>query len=253
MNRLLAAERFKLSHSIVLPALAVVAAVFATLQMQGQSANEGVASGQLGVAMLGSLSPFICILLGAFAGFFVATEFDNGGIRNSLALGKDRLRLYLAKQASVFVALTALLMVSALCSILMGTARFGFGDMPAGEYAGFFLTIFFLQLLYHLVYASLFAAMAFITGNAAMTVLLTVGGLIFETVLVSFLGRFAGFALSVRTVFPIYSVSVLYQAQQGFYGYENPVFVARSIAASLVSVIILTAIGAWAFRKAEIK
>jgi hypothetical protein len=253
MNRLLAAERFKLSHSIVLPTLAVFAAVFSTLQMQGQSANQGVASGQLGVTMLGPLSPFICILLGAFVGFFVATEFDNGGVRNSLALGKDRLHLYLAKQTSVFVAIAALLIVSALCAILMGTARFGFGDMPTDAYAGFFLTIFFLQLLYHLVYASLFAAIAFITRNAAMTVLLTIGWLIFEMVLVSFLGRFAGFALSVRTVFPIYSVSGLYEAQQGLYGYANPMFVTRSIVASIVSVIILTAIGAWAFRKAEIK
>jgi ABC-type transport system involved in multi-copper enzyme maturation permease subunit len=212
-----------------------------------------VTSGQLGVTMLGSLSPFICILLAAFAGFCVAAEFDNGGARNSLALGKDRLHLYLAKQASVFAALAALLIVSAAGAILTGTVRFGFGDMQSDAYMSFLLTIFLLQLLYHLVYAAMFAAIAFITRNATMTVLLSIGWLIFEMILVSFLGRIGGFALTVRTVFPIYSVSGLYEAQQGLYGYANPAFVTRSIIAGIVSVILLIGVGAWAFRKAEIK
>jgi ABC-type transport system involved in multi-copper enzyme maturation permease subunit len=249
----MAAERFKLTHNKIIPILAAFAVVFAAAQVQGTSPQEGAIPGQLGVTTLAALSPFNCILLAAFPGFFVATEFDNGGARNSLALGKNRFHLYITKQTSVFVAFAVTLFVSSVAAAAMGTALFGFGDMGNAEFAGFFLTMFGLQLLYHLVYAALFTAIAFITRNPALTVLLSIGALIAEMVLVAFLGQFGGFAQTARTVLPTHSVMGLHSWRQGLLGHADPAFLARSVTASVLSIALLTAVGAWAFKKAEIK
>jgi hypothetical protein len=253
MNRLMAAECFKLTHNKIIPILAAFAVVFASAQIQGTSLQEGALPGQLGVTVLAALSPFNCILLAAFTGFFVATEFENGGVRNCLALGKNRFHLYLAKQASVFVAFAVILFVASAAAVVMGTAQFGFGDMANAEFAGFFLTIFCLQLLYHLVYAALFTAIAFIARNPALTVLLSICSTIAEMLLVALLGQFGGLAQAARTVFPIYSIGGLYGTRQNFFGYADPAFLTRSVIASILSIAFLTAVGAWAFRKAEIK
>jgi ABC-2 type transport system permease protein len=253
VSRLIAAEWFKMRHNKIIPILSLFAALFAVLQIQGARDQEFPVSGQLSVTVLASLSAFNCILLAAFAGFFVATEFDNGGIRNSLALGRDRLRLYLSKQLSVFAALASILFVTSVAATITGTARFGFGDMDAASFLAFFLTIFALQLLYHSVYAALFSAIAFITRSAGLTVLLSIGAILGEYAMASFFGLLGDFGQMMKTLLPVYSVGGLYSVRQEFFGYADPAFLTRSVIASVAAVLLFCLIGSIAFRKAEIK
>jgi hypothetical protein len=247
VRRLIAAEWFKIRHHKSLPILVAFAAAFAAVQTHERTVAEGVISGQLGVTALASVSPLNGILLAAFVGFFVAAEFDNGGVRNSLALGKDRLLLYLSKQASVFAALAAILLASSVAATMVGTMRLGFGDMDAAGYLGFLCTIFALQWLYHAVYAALFAAIAFIARSPALTVLLSIGAIIFETVFMAFLGYFDGFAQSVQSVLPSYNIRL------AFFGHTDPAFLTHSVTASVAAILLLCAVGAWAFGRAEIR
>jgi ABC-type transport system involved in multi-copper enzyme maturation permease subunit len=253
VSRLIAAEWFKIRHHKSLPILAAFAAVFAAAQVWETRMQEFPVPGWLSVTGLASLSAFNCILLAAFVGFFVATEFDNGGVRNSLALGRDRLRLYLSKQASVFTALAVILLVSSVTATIIGTVRFRFGDADAAGFLGFFCTIFALQWLYHAVYAALFSAIAFITRSPAMTVLLSIGALICEMLLTSFLGLFGELGQEIRTLLPIYNVGGLYSVRQGFFGYADPAFLTHSILVSAAAILLFCFIGAAVFKKEEIK
>ncbi|MDR2090034.1 MAG: ABC transporter permease [Clostridiales Family XIII bacterium] len=254
MRGLIAAEWFKLTHNKTLPILLALAAVFVVAQAEGSAFKNDVILGQFGVTLLSALSAFEVMLLVAFVGFFVTTEFDNGAVRNSLALGKNRLCLYLSKQVSVCVAIAALLLASSLVATAVGTVRSGFGEMSAAAYAGFFLTIFGLHLLYHTVYAAFFTMIAFVTRNSILTVLLCVGVIVIEIMLVSLLGFSGEFGQTARTVFPVYSIKLLYSTgDPAFFGYADPAFLARSVIASAAEIALLIGIGAWAFKKAEIK
>jgi hypothetical protein len=253
VNRLIAAEWFKIRHHKSLPILAAFAAVFAAAQVWETRAQEFPVPGQLSVTVLAALSAFNCILLAAFVGFFVATEFDNGGVRNSLALGRDRLRLYLSKQVSVFAALAVILLVSSITATIVGTARFKFGDMDAAGFLGFFFTIFALQLLYHSVYAALFSAIAFITRSPALTVLLSIGAIIGEMLMFSFLNLFGDLGQKIKTLLPGYNIGGLYSARQEFFGYADPTFLTHSILVSVAAILLVGFIGVMIFRKAEIK
>jgi ABC-type transport system involved in multi-copper enzyme maturation permease subunit len=217
--------------------------------MTGQEALPG----HLGVTQIVGLSPFLCIWLSAFVSFFVAAEFQYGTIRNVLALGKGRTQVYLSKQGAVFFATFAFTLLIAILAAAVSSARAGFGNVPPAEFLRFFAVIFVLQLLYHCVYAALFNSIAFIVQNAAATVLCGVGFIAAEIFAVADLGQFGEVGLTVRQAFPYYYVSLLYNVSYDFYGYADPSFVTQSIIVSVVSIALISAVGAYIFKRSDIK
>ncbi|MDR2418445.1 MAG: ABC transporter permease [Treponema sp.] len=102
---LFCAEMYKIRHT-KLPWVIFGLLVLQTyIQMDGlRSLEEEPVLGQIAISKICDASPFLCIWLSSFTGFFIATEFQNGTIRNTLALGKKRSSVYLAKLAAVFLA-----------------------------------------------------------------------------------------------------------------------------------------------------
>jgi hypothetical protein len=223
------------------------------LQILIQVTGESPLPGYLGVTLIGNASPFLIIWLSAFTSFFVAVEFQYGTIRNIVALGKGRARVYLSKQMSVFIATFAFTLLTGILTTAANSVRAGFGDMAQGEFLRFFATIYLLQLLYHLVYAALLNLFAFISRNAAATALCGVGFIIFETVAIVALRQIGGVGMTIRQAFPYYYVSLLYGTDYEIYGYADAAFVAQSVSVSVVSIVLISAVGAYMFKRTDIK
>jgi ABC-2 type transport system permease protein len=249
MTTLLRAEWYKLLRSKITFVCLAGIVVLSNAQMTG----ENPLPGHLGVTLIARMSPFICILISAFVSFFVATEFQQGTIRNALALGKGRAQLYLSKQGAVFVATFLFVLLTAILAAAINTARMGFGDVVPTEFLRFFAIIASLQLLYHCVYAALFNLVAFVGKNPAATVLFGVGSIAAEMVAVSYLGQFGDIGLAMRQAFPYYYVSLLYSAGNGFYGYANSSFVSRGIVVNLASIALISVAGSYIFKRADVK
>ncbi|MDR1537432.1 MAG: ABC transporter permease [Clostridiales bacterium] len=249
MTTLLSAECCKFPRNKITPVCLTGIVLQAIIQVTG----DGALQGHLAVAKIDSMSPFLCIWLSAFVSFFVAAEFQHGAIRNTLSLGKGRTQVYLSKQASVFIATFAFTFLSAILAVVVSSARDGFGNASPTEFLRFFAMIFLLQLLNHFVYAALFNLFAFISKNAAATALCGVGFIIVEMVSISILGQLGGIGLAIRQAFPYYYVSLLYGADYQIYGYADAAFVTRSIIVSVVSIALISAVGAYIFKRSDIK
>ena len=108
---------------------------------------------------------------GAFAGFFIASEFQNGGIRNILALGKNRAYVFMAKVISMILCIAILLCVIVIVQIIGNSIVTGFGSKSLIEFTVFLLKNFTHLVVFHLAYAGFFTMFAFITQKAGLTIL----------------------------------------------------------------------------------
>ncbi|MCD8539642.1 MAG: ABC transporter permease [Leadbetterella sp.] len=127
---------------------------------------------------------------GAFGGFYIASEFQNGGIRKALALGKSRASVFMAKVLSMIIGIAILLFVTVLVQTIGNTIVSGFGDMPAGEFVVFFLRNFLHIIIFHLPYAGFFTMFVFLTQKPGLTILFS---FCYETIILVFGGFFENF------------------------------------------------------------
>lgn len=172
MKDLLKAEWYKLLRSKTLLYLTLLLLVNNTLDIiiHKLLKNHGL-QGQEGIFQAGT--SVNAMWFGAFAGFFIAAEFQNGGIRNALALGKNRIRVLMAKIFSMIICITILLFVIVLVQTVGNAVVNGFGDMPVGEFAVFFMKNFLHIIIFHLSYAGFFTMFAFLTQKPGLTILLS--------------------------------------------------------------------------------
>ncbi|MEZ4824991.1 MAG: ABC transporter permease [Bacteroidia bacterium] len=172
MKDLLKAELYKLSKSRTLFYLMLLLFVTNTLGIiTSKLLKNHVLQGQDGIFQAGT--SVNAMWFGAFAGFFIASEFQNGGIRNALALGKNRAGVFMAKIFSMTICITALLFVIVLVQTIGNSIVNGYGDMPVGEFVVFFLKTFIHIIMFHLPYAGFFTMFAFLTQKSGFTILLS--------------------------------------------------------------------------------
>ncbi len=103
-----------------------VAAVATVEVLSAYFLQESLVRGDNAVSVLADQSSFLSLWIAAFVGFFVASEFQTGAIRNVLALGKARTAVALAKLFAACVAVTTILVVLGLVATLGYTAAVGF-------------------------------------------------------------------------------------------------------------------------------
>jgi ABC-2 type transport system permease protein len=255
MQSLASAELYKLRHTKLLWIILGLIALQTYIQMDGlRSLEETPVPGQLAITKICDASPFLCIWLAAFTGFFIAAEFQTGVLRNTLALGKKRSAVYCAKLIAAFLACTAMLSVTALTATAVCSALFGFGGMGTGEFLRFFLWTFFNQTVYHLGYAALFTFFAFVSRNAAMTVLLGVGWTVIEQMILGFLGNYQGGSLAfARQIFPGLYIAIFYSVEYDTYWYNNATQIIKGIAAGVLFAGASSGAGIMLFGKQDVK
>jgi ABC-type transport system involved in multi-copper enzyme maturation permease subunit len=177
---------------------------------------------------------------------FVAAEFQNNTIRAALALGKKREIVYLSKLFSSCAALAIFLIVSAAVTTLCMTILFGFGNMPFTQYfIQLFTTLRFHFFLFS-TFASVFCMIAFLCKNSGITIILGVAYFLIMMSFSSLLNTFDVFAFLAKGL-PSYYISSVNELIG-----ENG-FLIGAAAVALSYIAVSTAIGLFAFRKADIK
>jgi ABC-2 type transport system permease protein len=254
MNPLLAAEWFKLRRSRVFALiLAGAAAVTAIDVLTAYFLQETVLRGHNAVAVLASQSSFLSVWIAAFVGFFIAGEFPTGAVRNVLALGKDRTAVLFAKLCSACVGVFAIFAVVSFVATLGYSLALGFGDSTLGAFAGRFVAVFLLQLVFHLPQAAVFTMFALLSRSTGVTILLSIGYVIAVLATGGFLNAFPGGSLKAGLqLFPEYYISKLFSAATNELNLD-PAFLMRGAAVCAAYCLVATFIAAVAFRRSDVK
>jgi ABC-2 type transport system permease protein len=254
MRSLIAAEWYKLRHSTVLGVVLLgVAAIAVADALSAYFLQDSPVRGATAVSILGDQSSFLSVWIAAFVAFFVASEFQSGAIRNVLAFGKGRTAVALAKLFSVCVAVVAMLAVMGVVATVAFSAALGFGDKTWGEFLGLFIATFVLQAVYQLPQAAIFTMFALLSRSVGMTILFSIGYVIFVLALGGFLNAFPGGALKVGLrFFPQYYVSELYLTETDLLNL-GPAFVLTGVAVSAIYFVVATLIAGAVFGRSDIK
>ena len=249
MNTLILAEWYKILHSKTLGLILIGVAALTSLEiLSSYLMQETHVLGQNSIIKLGEGMSMHALWIAAFAGFFIASEFQNGTIRNVIALGKDRTHILLSKIFSACIAVVAILAINGIVAIIGLTAAFGFGDMTIGEFSRLSVWSFFMQVIYHSTYAAVFTMLAFLSKNSGMTILLCVVYEIATLAIGGFLNNFPGDSLSFALqFFPQY-----YASEIDDFGF-NLTFIVNGIIISVVYLVASSMIGSVAFKKSDIK
>lgn len=246
MKMLISAEWYKLFHNKVL--LFIIGGVIAqTLLVIAlyHTANRPLGPGQTGIMMLVNTSLFSQIWILAFVAYFISSEFQNGAMRNILALGKDRTHVYISKLFSTCFATSLILIIVAIVSTVGLTAFYGFGDMNFSEFLRYFTTTFFMQFMYHLPHAAVFLTVAFLSRSLGMTLMLGIGYWIVNANVPSILRALN--VVSTIEYFPDYYISRFASL------HSDPRFITDGFIVSAVYILIAGIVSCIVFKKSDVK
>lgn len=246
MKTLIAAEWYKLLHGKVL-FIILLGTVAQTLlfQILYVLANRPQGPGQLGFMVLANTSLFLQIWLLGFVGYFVSSEFQNGTMRNILALGKSRTQVYVSKLLSVCIAIFTICVVITIVQAVWLTVINGFGTMPLNEFLNISALTFSMQLLYHLTFAAVFTLIAFLSRSMGMTLMLGIG---YWIVLMNGPAVLSALHMAFAINYSPDHYIATFAALNG-----QPGFISMSIIISLIYIIVSTIIGCLIFRKSDMK
>lgn len=247
MTTLISAELYKLLRGKVLAVIlaGVTAQTLIMVLEQYFKTEEPPTPGQFGVMVPVDTSFLLQVWLIAFVGYFVASEFQNGTIRNILALGKNRTHVYLSKLLSASIAMVVIYATVIIVATAGFSAVAGFGDMTFYEFWLFFTWNFFMQILYHLTFAAIFTMFAFLSMSLGMTILLGIGFWIVKMFLPFFLSM-VGLAFAVEYL-PDYYIGA-FEHLSG-----DPAFITKGLIVSAAYIVITSTIGCIVFKKSDIR
>lgn len=247
MTTLISAEWYKLLRGKVLAIILACVTAQTVIQVLAQLTNteEQAVPGQFGVMVPAQASFLLQVWLAAFVGYFIASEFQTGTMRNILALGKNRTHVYLSKLFSSCVAIIAIYATISIVATAGFSAVSGLGDMSFNEYWRFFARNFIMQVLYHLSYAAIFTMFAFVSRSLGMTILLGVGNMIFMLFLPGVLSR-VGLDFAIEFL-PSYYIDA-FENLQG-----DPAFMTKGVIVTAAYFVLTCIVGCIVFKKSDIK
>ncbi|WP_127529506.1 ABC transporter permease [Paenibacillus kobensis] len=246
MTTLLSAEWYKLWRGKVLHVILLCITAQISLQVFAEFyGGDSPMQGQYGVTMPAGMSFMMQLWFSAFVGYFIASEFPNGTMRNSLALGKYRTYVYVSKLFAACVAVAVIYLVSSIVATVGFSLAFGFGDMSLLEFARFFSWNYGMQVLFHWGFAALLTLIAFISRSPIMTVLVNLAYVIGMLALPTFLTALGYF--DVYKCFPDYYV-MFFENLSG-----DSAFIIHGAAMSVAYLVITCIIGCIVFKRTDIK
>jgi ABC-2 type transport system permease protein len=250
MTTLIYAEWYKILRSRALAIILAGVVAFTVLQVYDAYSSQEPVLGQNGIMEMGQHSWLLSIWFAAFVGYFVASEFPNGTIRNVLALGKNRTCVYLSKVFSACIAVSAMITAVGIVATVGFSMVFGFGDMGLGEFLSFFISSLTMQLLYYLTYATIFGMLAFLSKSPIMTVLLGIGYQFLKLSLAEFLENYAGGRLEFAVAFLPQNYFAYISAIDAFRG--DPALITRGALVSAAYMVLACIVGIAVFKRSDI-
>lgn len=260
MSRLLIADRIKLIHGKIIWLILLVSLVLPIIQV-GNSwlavqnhetlllSKDIVINGASAIFMIKKNAFTIFAILFIFISFFIGEEFQNGTIRNPLALGVSRGTYYLSKLVDLivvsFICVLILTMIGyGVYSLLFGFGSFSTGPFNYGEYTFFNFLIQFLLLIAN---GSIYLMLAFLCKNTGITLIWTAA----YTIGMGFL---PGLFLKVKSLsFLTDWVSQTHLLYRDFSSPETLDHYLQMMIVSLMTIVLSSMIGIYVFKKADIK
>ncbi len=247
MKQLIQVEWYKIQRSKTLGYLCLTIFSLKIISIISASAlKKNIGLGQDGVLKIGDA--VTAIWIGAFAGFFIASEFQNGSIRNVLSLGKNRSHVFLAKVFAVIIAIVTMLFIMAITQTIMQSVVNEFGTMTISAFISFFFFNFFNLVIYHLPYAGFFTMFAFLTRKPGLTILLAFG---YEFTILSIGAILQNYSDKNLKPFLSWFPPYYYTKIDEFLG--NWTFITNGYVVSIVFTLVPILIGIYKFKKTDIK
>jgi ABC-2 type transport system permease protein len=263
MRELIHAEWYKLWHNRLFLIILVIIAAQGIMQVglinfinskpiaaqQEVSLNEMYnfpPLGQNGVRTVGGTSLVLSICLAAFAGLFIASEFQNNTIRAVVALGKKRLSIYFSKFFSIGAAIAFFILMVSIVTTLGLTLFYGFGSISIAYFGAQTIKVLLMQFLLHFTYASIFCMIAFLCRNMGITIVLSAAWVLAIAILMSFLATFDDLAFIVKGL-PVYYISSFNIHS------DDPLFILDGVLVSVIYISVPFLIGYRFFKKVDIK
>lgn len=188
---------------------------------------------------------FLLIVSPILAGFFITSDFPRGTMKNMVASGNSRTRIYLGK-LEVFT--FGIMMFSLILPIVLPGATavyYGFNSYPA---IGPLLADLGMTLLYAAAFASIMMVFAMLFTNSAVTAVF----LIFAFMLSDEISRRIVEAIPVFE--PLFKYSVFQLATEiASVSEMGAAETAKYIIVPVVAFIVMAALGSWLFSRKEIK
>lgn len=137
-------------------------------------ATDTVINGATGILMVEKMAAWILLAFAAFACFYIGEEFQNGTIRNTLSLGRNRMTYYVSKLlVTLLITTLGVVLITGLAMIAY-TLAFGFGEVEGiKNYGNYVLKVFPVLLLLILATLSVPVALTFITRSTSVSLLLS--------------------------------------------------------------------------------
>jgi ABC-2 type transport system permease protein len=201
-------------------------------------------TGAVGAYALSSISSLYGMAVVIFSGLFISTEFSQGTIRNALCVGVSRVKIYLSKLFVNASVLAICMIVSVIAFIASFTLMYGFGERD-----GFIIntiTVFGMQLLYHLTYAGIGCLFAFLIPNIAFSVASGIIFVVLQGVLVEICSAFDVLNW-IAPLIPQYYVTRLNDT------FHNASFLINGAVVSVVFIAVTAFLGCILFRRQDIK
>jgi len=180
--------------------------------LDGVFGGEGASSPSSGFTVMYQI---ITILTAVLAGFFVCAEFDTGTIRNTLSVGKSRVKYYFSKMVTISLYTIILAAIATGLWVAFYIGFFGF-DAPSG-YAVSLLWLVLGQMLIYLTYTSIFIMLAFLFRSMVATLVTAIAfAALLESILLMILqANFMSNFEFISHALPLHNIFVFTGAFEG--------------------------------------
>ena len=193
-------------------------------------ATDTVINGATGILMVEKMAAWILLAFAAFACFYIGEEFQNGTIRNTLSLGRNRMTYY------VSILLVTLLITTLGVVLITGLAMIAYT-----------LKVFPVLLLLILATLSVPVALTFITRSTSVSLLLSFLYIMGTAFVPGVFAKIKGLEFLTEWFTETWLMYTDF-AQQATYS-QAP----KMILVSLVTIVVSSALGMFIFQKSDIK
>lgn len=191
----------------------------------------------------------ILMIIAIFTAIFVTAEFAHGTMKNAVSKGFSKLQIYLSKMITMTAAAFLVFLVSFIAAVITTTIITGTVGEFTGEYVGYIFKTIGIELLLNVALTSVLVMVSMIFRNLGGVIaidiigVLTLGTLIFSLLELLFDGKIK------FTEFSLLNNISLYAINQAVDGSDY----LRSTIVAIAFLVVSSALGIFAFKKADVK
>ncbi|MGE6362762.1 ABC transporter permease [Bacillus paramycoides] len=198
------------------------------------------------IMTMGGEFSIIILLISVLAGFFISQEYSTGVIKNIVAGGNSRGKIFCSKLIVYSIGVVIISLVYPIITTISTTLMFGFGELPSTSPFIYILRSSFLTIINFIAIGSIIMLFAIIVEESGKTIGISIGFIIFINV-------FFGLGQNIEVIKVIYEYSVFYQILEASNPIMTNIEVIKSLLIGVVTFIIVTYFGVFVFGKKDIK